>query len=292
MANQIAPITSQNHSIKHEAGCVIESFEITKQAEGKVNMLVAGRGITKNFHISSIVENELRKKYPNITIFKFDSGKKAKDNTEIPSCTVNGKMLDTKDLRKNKQLIWEQISKLSKAGEDYIIFHVQMLGTGTDVPSLNSVVILGEKNETDLFQTMMRGCRKDPNDQSKKSYHVFIYVPDEVKKFMERFVDTLDKLGGPELIKAFSNDVAQGDQKPKDIPSLFGVIAANKAGFNRVIEEYTQIVNCDTYSTAMAAMKALYRKANEYRAEGNMDLYDMMMHRITEWQNRLYMQKN
>lgn len=290
MANKINPIVSQNHSIKHEAGCVIESFNITKAAEGKVNMLVAGRGITKNYGIAGRVETELKKHYPDITIFKFDSGKKAKDGTEIPSCTMNGKMLEPKNLRKNKELIWKEISRLSKECKDYIIFHVQMLGTGTDVPSLNSVVILGEKNETDLFQTMMRGCRKDPNDNSKKQYHVFIYVPDEVKKFMERFVDTLDKLGGPELIKAFSNDVAQGDGKPKDPLSLFGIIAANKAGFNRVIEDYTRIVKCDTYTTAMAMMKALMKQANLYRAEGNMDLYDQMMRRITEWQNRLYMQ--
>ena len=150
-----------------------------------------------------------------------------------------------------------------------------MLTTGIDLPSLNSIVILGDKNETDLFQTIMRGCRVDYNNPEKKDYDVFIFVDGETKAYMQKFINTLDTIGGPELIAAFSNDVLQGEAT-HDTDSLFTELLQGRAGYNSVIEEYQQIINCSGYHIKTAMMEAIQLKLIEYLDAGKIDEYQIL----------------
>mgnify|MGYP004451645025 FL=1 len=177
-------------------------------------------------------------------------------------------------------MTWGEIFRLADERKNFIIVHCQMLGVGTDLPCLNCVTILGNKNKSDLFQTIMRGCRVDYNNPEKKRYHVFVYVPDEVKAYMQEFVNTLDELGGPKLIEAFSNDCLQGEAVHNNDP-LFTALLSSKAIYNQVEEEYQQIINCSKYNKQNAA-NTLQIKYLTYFAMGDIERGELMR---TKWLN-------
>lgn len=265
--------STRTEQIKDSLGAIVTAYETTIEKHGLVNMLVNDTGMESMYHhvtgfckIPAIKEQiELNE----LTVFSICSGKVLSDGQEIPAYSINGKpVTDVKH-------IWNRIHKLSDTQENYVIFHVQMLGVGTDLPSLNSVVILGDKNETDLFQTIMRGCRVDHSNPEKKEYEVFVFVDGETKAYMEKFINTLDKLGGPELIAAFSNDVLQGETDDNNDP-LFTELLQGRAGYNQVMEEYRQIVNCHDYLTKAAMIEAIQVKMIEYFDAGNLTAFKQL----------------
>ena len=253
--------STRKEQIKNDLGAVIESFDTTLEKHGLVNGLVNCTGIESMFQLETgfckVPEIKELIELGELTVFGICSGKVLSDGQEIPAYSINGKPVE------DVKHLWKRIHKLSDMHENYVIFHVQMLGVGTDLPSLNSVVILGDKNETDLFQTVMRGCRIDYSNPEKKDYEVFVFVDGETKAYMEKFINTLDKLGGPELITAFSNDVLQGEAVNNNDP-LFTELLQGHAGYNQVIEEYRQIVNCRDYLTRAAAIEAIQVKMIDY----------------------------
>ena len=253
--------STRKEQIKDELGAVIESFDTTLEKHGLVNSLVNCTGIESMFQLETgfckVPEIKELIELGELTVFGICSGKVLSDGQEIPAYSINGKPVE------DVKHLWKRIHKLSDMHENYVIFHVQMLGVGTDLPSLNSVVILGDKNETDLFQTVMRGCRIDYGNPEKKDYEVFVFVDGETKAYMEKFINTLDKLGGPELITAFSNDVLQGEAVNNNDP-LFTELLQGRAGYNQVMEEYRQIVNCHDYLTRAAAIEAIQVKMIDY----------------------------
>ena len=278
---------SEHEKVKGELGAIEQMYRITKNAQdtkinpadpyGLCQALVCCRGIESmhldmyNFihaHTKEIQTGEL-------AVFGFCSGKETEENQEIPTVTMNLEKLDENNEDNNKRLVWNEIFRRCDEKKDFIIFHVQMLGVGTDLPSLNSVLILGDKNETDLFQSVMRGCRVDPNNLSKKSYHVFIYVDKETKAYMKKFIDTLDKLGGPELIKAFSNDVQQGEAGDSN-QSLFRELLAKYISASDVREEYKKLIDCNIYRLKQATASAAIMKMMEYQAVGKYTEYKML----------------
>lgn len=271
--------STKTEQIRDELGAVINGFKTTKDKHDLVNMLVNGTGIESTFRLADgfckVPEIKELIELGELTVFMICSGKTLSDGQMIPAYSINCKPVD------DVKHLWKRIHKLSDNQENYVIFHVQMLGVGTDLPSLNSVVILGDKNETDLFQTIMRGCRIDYNNPAKKEYEVFIFVDGETKAYMQKFIDTIDKLGGPELIAAFSNDVLQGEAVDNNDP-LFTELLQGRAGYNQVIEEYRQIVNCSDYLTKAAAMEAIQVKLMEYLDAGNLDAYQQLRALMTE----------
>lgn len=265
--------STKTEQIRDELGAVINGFKTTKDKHELVNMLVNGTDIESTFRLADgfckVLEIKELIELGELTVFMICSGKTLADGQTIPAYSINCKPVD------DVKHLWKRIHKLSDNQENYVIFHVQMLGVGTDLPSLNSVVILGDKNETDLFQTIMRGCRIDYNNPAKKEYEVFIFVDGETKAYMQKFIDTIDKLGGPELITAFSNDVLQGEAVDNNDP-LFTELLQGRAGYNQVIEEYRQIVNCSDYVTKVAVMEAIQLKLMEYLDAGKMDEYQIL----------------
>lgn len=271
--------STKKEQIKDELGAVIESFNTTLEKHGLVNGLVNCTGIEPMFQLETgfckVPEIKELIELGELTVFGICSGKVLSDGQEIPAYSINGKPVE------DVKHLWNRIHKLSDMQENYVIFHVQMLGVGTDLPSLNSVVILGDKNETDLFQTIMRGCRIDYNNPEKKDYEVFVFVDGETKAYMEKFINTLDKLGGPELIRVFSNDVLQGEADQNGDP-LFTELLQGRAGYNQVMEEYRQIVNCRNYLTRAATMEAIQLKLMEYLDAKNLEAYHQLRALMTE----------
>lgn len=271
--------STKTEQIRNELGAVINGFKTTKDKHELVNMLVNGTGIESTFRLADgfckVPEIKELIELGELTVFMICSGKTLADGQTIPAYSINCKPVD------DVKHLWKRIHKLSDNQENYVIFHVQMLGVGTDLPSLNSVVILGDKNETDLFQTIMRGCRIDYSNPSKKEYEVFIFVDGETKTYMQKFIDTIDKFGGPELIAAFSNDVLQGEAVDNNDP-LFTELLQGRAGYNQVIEEYRQIVNCSDYLTKTAVMEAIQVKLMEYLDAGNLEAYQQLRALMTE----------
>ena len=271
--------STKTEQIRDELGAVINGFKTTKDKHDLVNMLVNGTAIDSTFRLADgfckVPEIKELIELGELTVFMICSGKTLADGQTIPAYSINCKPVD------DVKHLWKRIHKLSDNQENYVIFHVQMLGVGSDLPSLNSVVILGDKNETDLFQTIMRGCRIDYTNPAKKEYEVFIFVDGETKAYMQKFIDTIDKLGGPELIAAFSNDVLQGEAVDNSDP-LFTELLQGRAGYTQVIEEYRQIVNCSDYLTKAAAMEAIQVKLMEYLDAGNLDAYQQLRALMTE----------
>ena len=272
---------TETQKVQGELGALIRMYKDTKTAEDTHDLiqgLVCTRGLESMWTLMNsfmrIPEIKTQIDAGLLTVIGFCSGKTLEDGSEIPSCTVNGNILDPNDKEENKKKVWEKVFALADSKRDFVIFHCQMLGVGTDLPSLNSVLILGDKNETDLFQSIMRGCRVDYNNPEKTAYHVFIYVDSETKSYMRKFIETLDKLGGPELIKAFSNDVNQGSCQPGENP-LFCQILASYTSSTEVIEEYNQIVNCGEY-LKHAANEAIVKKMMAYLDSGELDKYEQM----------------
>ena len=265
--------STKTEQIRDELGAVINGFKTTKDRHELVNMLVNGTGIESTFRLADgfckVPEIKELIELGELTVFMICSGKTLSDGQMIPAYSINCKPVD------DVKHLWKRIHKLSDNQENYVIFHVQMLGVGTDLPSLNSVVILGDKNETDLFQTIMRGCRIDYNNPAKKEYEVFIFVDGETKAYMQKFIDTIDKLGGPELIAAFSNDVLRGEAVDNNDP-LFTELLQGRAGYNQIVEEYRQIVNCSDYVTKAAVMEAIQLKLMEYLDAGNLEAYQQL----------------
>lgn len=271
--------STKTEQIKDALGAVINGFSTTIEKHGMVNMLVNGTGIESTFSIANgfckVPEIKELIELGELTVFMICSGKTLPDGKTIPAYSINCKPIE------DVSHIWKRIHKLSDNQENYVIFHVQMLGVGTDLPSLNSVVILGDKNQTDLFQTIMRGCRIDYNNPEKTDYEVFVFVDGETKAYMQNFIDTLDKLGGPELIEAFSKDILQGDTNENNDP-LFTELLQGRAGYNKVIEEYKQIINCTDYLTKAAIMEAIQLKLMEYLDAGNLEAYQQLRLLMTE----------
>lgn len=262
--------TTKIEQVKKERGGIRFAIFDTIEKHGLINGIVNCRGIESMYQNAEGIRMD-----PDIarliavndmTIFTLCSGHVNQDGTEIPEMTINGIPVE------DSEYFWKKINKMSDGQENYVIFHVQMLTTGIDLPSVNSIVILGDKNETDLFQSIMRGCRVDWNNPEKKDYEVYCYVDGETRTYMENFINTIDKIGGPELINAFSNDVLQGETASEN-NSLFTEILKTKAGYKKVIEDYKKIIDCAQYHNRAERVAALQLQLMTYMSEGNLDAF-------------------
>lgn len=263
---------TKTERVLEERGAIKHAILDTLEKHDLCNMIVNCRGIEPMY-----LDAEGIRQDPDIaemialgelTIFTLCSGHVNQDGTEIPETTINGIPVDA-------TRFWSRVEKLSAAKESYVIFHVQMISCGTDLPSINSIVILGDKNKTDLFQTIMRGCRVDWNNPQKKDYEVYCYVDGETRAYMENFINALDKLGGPELIEAFSNDILQGEAVNEPDP-MFTEILTARAGSKKVVEDYKRIVDCAQYQNRAQKMEALQIQLMTYLSEGNMDAFSQL----------------
>lgn len=259
--------TTKTEKVKEERGAIKYSIFDTIEKHGMINGIVNCRGIESMYQNAEGIrkDDEIQQLIVlgDMTIFTLCSGHVNQDGSEIPEMTINGISIE------DSEYFWKRVNKLSDGQENYVIFHVQMLTTGIDLPSVNSIVILGDKNETDLFQSIMRGCRVDWNNSDKKDYEVYCFVDGETRSYMENFINTIDKIGGPELIEAFSNDVLQGETTPDNNP-LFTEILQAKAGSKKVVEDYKKIVNCAEYHNRADRMAALQLQLMTYISEGKL----------------------
>lgn len=240
------------YSSKTMVGMVETAFTETKKKFGKTSakLLVCGTGLVDNqFIFNSLIKNH-KKEIENgdLAIAKIGSEGMTCDDELIPSCewvdadqiarfggknglcTVDyGYKLCPKDDRKNKKMVfknmhdWINPALHNGQHKNIIIIHCQMLGVGVDVPNINSVCILGNKESADLYQSIMRPCRiawfdrdKVESERLEDHFEVFIHTPADVQEAIKDFMNRLIKIGAMSLIDALVLNSVTGSHEKKD----------------------------------------------------------------------------
>lgn len=244
--------TADNYSDKTTVGMVETAYTETKKKFNKtsVKLLVCGTGLVHN----QLIFNSLIKKHKEeiekgeLAIAKIGSEGMTCDDELIPSCEwvdadqINrfggknglctmdyGYKLCPNDERKNKKMVFKNmhnwINPTLHEGQhkNIIIIHCQMLGVGVDVPNINSVCILGNKESADLYQSIMRPCRiawfdrdKAENERLEDHFEVFIHTPADVQEAIKDFMNRLIKIGAISLIDALVLNSVTGSHEKKE----------------------------------------------------------------------------
>lgn len=259
-----------NYSKNSALGMIETAYNELKKTFNKTSakLLVCGTGLESN----QLNFNSLIKKYKkeiengNLAIAKIGSESETENNEKIPSCEwVDSDQLDRgkgsdgyklcfNDERKNKYKIfkamhdWINPYKNEGKHKNIIIIHCQMLGVGVDVPNLNGVCILGNKESADLYQSIMRPCRIanfDRNVEIKNRledhFEVYIHAPADIQTEIKKFTDKLISLGGISMLDALTLNSVTGS-KGKDTEET----AAAKVLYDNAIKAANVISECET----------------------------------------------
>lgn len=221
---------------KSQLGMIKQAYLDLKQKFTKTSakLLVCGVGLENNqLHFNSLVKqykNEIEE--GRLAICKIGSESCTEDLEKIPSCEfvdrnvlarckelgLEESKLNYKDDRINKKLCMQAMSDWIDAKKDpnnirhdIIIIHCQMLGVGVDVPNINGVCVLGNKESADLYQSIMRPCRiayfdRDVPVSERKEDHfeAYFHADSHDMKPIEQFCDKLAELGGISLLESLT----------------------------------------------------------------------------------------
>ena len=94
----------------------------------------------------------------------------AKKKEQINGCTKNG-------INISKEEILNEL-KEKNPNKDRIIIHVCMIQEGISINSINAVIIFGNKSDENLYQTIMRGARLNP-ETNKKDFRVYYAIGED-----------------------------------------------------------------------------------------------------------------
>lgn len=221
---------------KSQLGMIKRAYIDLKQKFDKTSakLLVCGVGLENNqIHFNSLV-NEYKSEIEagKLAICKIGSESCTADLEKIPSCEfVNDERLklvksmnlkeykfDYSNDRNNKKQCLEALSdwidvKKNPANihHDIIIIHCQMLGVGVDVPNINGVCILGNKESADLYQSIMRPCRVAKFDRGvpvserlEDHFEAYFHADTHDITHIEKFCDKLAKIGGISLLDSLT----------------------------------------------------------------------------------------
>ena len=241
-----------NYSDKTTVGMVETAYEETKKKFNKTSakLLVCGTGLVHNQLIFNSLLKNHKKEIENgeLAIAKIGSEGMTCDDELIPSCewvdadqmnrfggknglcTMDyGYKLCPKDERKNKKMVFKNMHNWINPAlhngkhKNIIIIHCQMLGVGVDVPNINSVCILGNKESADLYQSIMRPCRiawydrdKAESERLEDHFEVFIHTPADVQEAIKDFINRLISIGAMSLIDALVLNSVTGSHEKDD----------------------------------------------------------------------------
>lgn len=263
-------------------------------------LLVCGTGLEENqICFNSLINDENIQEEinnGNLAIVKVGSSSMTSDNEEIPSCEFvdftncknyisgNGK-IDIDNDNENKIKVIQKIHDWTEnEGNEHhniIIIHCQMLGVGIDLPNLNGICILGNKEVSDFYQSIMRGCRiakfdrnKSPSDRLETYFKVYIHCYDDINKQLEVFIDKLFTIGKIDLLKSviFSNELTSSINEAVDINTmakelLNKTIKEKEIEFQKEIDyqniktNFENLINeFKTHPTIEFLIKILYKK--------------------------------
>ena len=291
---------SRNYSVRSQLGATDSAYNDLKNEfpSTSAKLLVCGTSLEYN----QLLFNSLVKKYKKqilegtLAICKVGSSSIDENMDRIPSCEFvdgarlrdansNGEVeyrLDRKDDRKNKskclQAMHDWIGQKDENGNpvhrDLIVIHCQMLGVGVDIPNLNGVCILGNKESADLYQSIMRPCRvakfdrcKPVEDRLEDHFVVYVHVDEHDASPIEQFVNRLKDIGGISLLESLTLCSALHGSKQKPIDT-----SAAQAYLTRIIKLSKVEQSCDAivfdcaeYEVGLAKLNDLYKKYPEER---------------------------
>jgi len=234
---------------KSQLDMIDKAYVDLKQKFNKTSakLLVCGVGLENNqLHFNTLVkkyENEIRE--GNLAICKIGSESCTKDLEKIPSCEFVDKdilvsneargleeyKLNFKNDNVNKKLCMKAMSDWIDTEKDpnnikhnIIIIHCQMLGVGVDVPNINGVCVLGNKESADLYQSIMRPCRiayfdRDVpvNERLEDHFEAYFHADSHDLQPIEQFCSKLAELGGISLLESLTlNSMSYGSTRDPD----------------------------------------------------------------------------
>lgn len=287
-----------DYSEKTVNGMVETAYTELKKTFNKTSakLLVCGTGLQNN----QLIFNSLIKKYKKeiedgvLAIAKIGSEGVTEDDERIPSCewldaeqlmrfgTKNGicgndygYKLCPFDDRKNKREVFKRMHSWIDPRENngvhknIIIIHCQMLGVGVDVPNINGVCILGNKESADLYQSIMRPCRiayfdRGQEEKLEDHFEVFIHTPADVQEAIKDFMNKLINIGAMSLIDALVLNNVTGSHD-KDVEELAKAkkLFDKMKGFAKVNEECEMIFDIDNFEEGLTKFLELEEKYPE-----------------------------
>lgn len=286
------------YSTKTINGMVETAYEDLKNDfdNTSAKLLVCGTGLEDN----QLIFNSLIKKYKkeiengSLAIAKIGSEGLTGDDERIPSCEwldadqisrfgksnglcamEYGYKLCPADDRKNKKMVfqnmhnWIDPTKHNGEHKNIIIIHCQMLGVGVDVPNINGVCILGNKESADLYQSIMRPCRiarfdrgVDEDERLENHFNVYIHTPADVQEAIKNFMTRLIKIGALSLIDAMVlNSVTGSHGKKIEELAKAKKLFEKMQQFAKVNEECEMMFNLTDFNAGIMKYNEL---ANEY----------------------------
>jgi superfamily II DNA or RNA helicase len=282
-ANFLIASNEYEYNEKSKLATIISAYTSLKNKYflTSAKLLVCGSSLEENqLLFNSILSNykdEINK--GNLAICKISSGKEI-DNYIIPSCewvdnsNINlsenkSYKININDERDNKKQIFHRMKEwLKDIRHNIIIIHCQMLGVGIDIPNINGVVILSNKESSDLFQSIMRPCRiaefdrnKSPENWLEKNFEIFIHSSEDSQKAIKNFIEQLQKIGGLSLLEALELGNISGANGISQIDTTAAKEIYDKIiKASRIEAECKIIFDIDDYKTGINKFLELSKK--------------------------------
>lgn len=233
---------------------VMKKFYDNLKYKQKV-MLVCGSSIDTN---KEMLDFTVAEKMKNTIVYNISSAKEVVEVEGYERWDENG----IKTSYKYRQDILDK--KFGKLYEDIfngynvIIFHVQMIGIGTDIKPVNAVFISSQKSEADLYQSVMRGCRTWTNpktNEAKEKFTTGFYLYGSYQKSAEQIMRQLTDFGGIEFL---DNAHISGNNGSSTIPADADDVTP-EVSLNKIIDD----VNLDIKITYLQCLKNNWLKHYE-----------------------------
>lgn len=290
--------TARDFNEKTQLGMIKEAFSDLKEKFNKTSakLLVCGTGLESNqLNFNTLVKQYKKEiKSGTLAIAKIGSETINSDEDIIPSCEwvdahelehaeqygLDTYKLDLKNDYVNKNKVftkmkdWMDNKDTNGKYRDIIVIHCQMLGVGVDLPNINGVCVLGNKESADLYQSIMRGCRIAELDRGvpvterlEDHFEVYFHADSHDLEPIKKFVDKLVALGGLSMLEALTLNTPTYGHKAEPGNSAAGKAYLTKTiNSLRVHEACDKIVfNCDNCVAGIKQFIDLFEKYPDER---------------------------
>lgn len=299
----VLPFTANFYSArdfneKTQLGMIKEAFSDLKEKFSKTSakLLVCGTGLESNQLNFNTLIKQYKKEIESgtLAIAKIGSETTTVDEEIIPSCEwvdteqlihVDQYGLDTYKLNFkndyiNKNMVFDRMNAWMKDVDrngkyrDIIIIHCQMLGVGVDLPDVNGVCILGNKESADLYQSIMRGCRiahvdreRPINQRLEDHFEVYFHTDSHDLEPIKKFVNKLVDLGGLSMLEALTLNTPTYGHKPEPGKSSAGQTYLTKTIDSlKVYKACDKIVfDCTDFQDGIKQFEKLYEQYPDER---------------------------
>ena len=284
----------KDYSDGSAAGMIATAYENLKEVfkDTSAKLLVCGTGLEKNqLYFKSLIEKYRPEiESGKLAIAKIGSETLTDEEKIIPSSEMvwsenirpSDNMIpykiDFQNERDNKSFVMQNmdlwLNNKSPDGSyrNLIIIHCQMLGVGVDIPNINGVCLLGNKDGANLYQSIMRPCRiayfdrdKSPEDRLEKHFEVYFHVPNDVKDAIHDFIVKIKEIGGISLLDAMTlNNVTGTKGLDAELTASAKEMYNKIVEFQKLEEECNIIFDIEEFETGMKEVEKLTKKYPEH----------------------------